>query len=38
MDFTENLIKKIVYNVTGSYKLKVRNVEHGETKVCEIDL
>lgn len=27
-----------MYKVTGSYKLNVKNVEHGETKVCEIDL
>lgn len=38
IEFTEKLIKKIVFNVTGSYKLKVKHVEHGETKVNEIDL
>ncbi len=38
MVFTENLIKKIVFNVIGSHKLKVKNIEHGETKVYEIDL
>jgi hypothetical protein len=27
-----------VLNVTGSYKLKVRHVEQGETKINEIDL
>jgi hypothetical protein len=38
MVFTEKLIKKIVFNVTGSHRLKVKHVEHGETKVYEIDL
>jgi len=38
MQFTEKLIKQIVFNVTGSYRLKVKHVQHGELKVSEIDL
>jgi hypothetical protein len=32
MTFTQNLIKKILFNVTGSYKINAQTVEHGEIK------
>lgn len=38
MEFTEKLIKKMVFNVTGSYKIKLSHNQHGEIKITEIDL
>ena len=29
MIFTQDLIKKIVFNVTGSYKINAQAIEHG---------